>query len=684
MAIRGTERKNSTTFLMKTMLFMPLTIYAGIVLGQYLPISKLLESEFSVSSLFFNPLHPPITEYTKPAIGLIFIAYMLLALKMYDPHNYRSNDAYGTAKWASPKRSRKYLAPDNEAYKKALKTVQPNIELPFITARRRKKYFKESKKLPAVESTNRILSKGVAFDLDTKTSKLPNANTIVVGAPGTRKTTSIVYSNCMQLGGSKVICDPKGETTFRLAGLYENAGYKVKILDLIDIEKSDCFNPFEYVESDDDIPRMVSFCFKGMDTSKDGASKDPFWDDANMLEICAVCYLLWYDARKEDQTLPMAMKLVQLNSVEIPGPPGPDGKPTKKTGLTALFEKYAERNGEDNMPMTYFRMFNKAKDKTLANMETTLVAKLQMLVQPRVARLLSHDDMKLYEIGREPQILFLRVPGSDETYNFIVSMLYMFLYKCLDYVADIEEKGNGCRVPVTILQDEFTSFPQPQNYLTILSQCRSRNYSMVIAFQEISRLKQMKCLGESWGAIFGDVGSWVFLGSPDKDTTEYFTTILGKETVTVINKSGSQSSTSQTASDLAPANDLAMMPPNKCIVKLIGEPPMYDDKYPFLLHPNIKLTAIPREGDGIPLYERSIEENKDTAPLIKAPELTVEVLDDVPQESFDAEAAIKQGEEARKHPPKTAEEIKIEMMHMKNMERLYRKERIKRVFKSRM
>ena len=168
--------------------------------------------------------------------------------------------------------------------------MQNNI--PIISFFSRKLWYKLCKHLPAVESDNRILSQHVQFDVDTKTSKI-NANTVCIGSPGTRKTTSIVYTNCMQLGGSKVICDPKAETTYRLAGFFEAADYKVKILDLMNMDESECFNPFEYVDDDEDIPKMVSFAFRGFDAGKkEGGNMDPFWDDANMLEICAICYLL--------------------------------------------------------------------------------------------------------------------------------------------------------------------------------------------------------------------------------------------------------------------------------------------------------------------------------------------------------------------------------------------------------
>ena len=153
-------------------------------------------------------------------------------------------------------------------------------KIPIINTLTQRYWCEKSKTIPAVESNNRILSENVQIDIDTRTGKI-NANTICIGSPGSRKTTSIVYTNCMQLGGSKVICDPKAETTYRLAGFFENAGYKVKILDLMNMDESECFNPFRYVEEDEDIPKMVSFCFRGFDAGKAEGGAPGGLDDAD-------------------------------------------------------------------------------------------------------------------------------------------------------------------------------------------------------------------------------------------------------------------------------------------------------------------------------------------------------------------------------------------------------------------
>ena len=586
MAIQGRPRRRRVTYLLKSLSFMPIPIFLGIYIAKYFPLSNIINNYQTINWLD-GLIHPEFNEFTAGSILLMFMVYIVIVWKMYEPDNRRPGQEYGSAKWGTwQELIRKYAAKENFAYRHAIKNLKKRL-----IPRSSRKAIKHMK---AVTSNNRILSEHCKYNSNVRTSKM-NANSIGIGSAGSQKTTSIVYTNIMQCNGSMVVCDPKGDVTPVCAGFCENAGYKVKILDLINMENSDRFNPFDYVKDDEDIISMISFCFRGFDADKSGESKDPFWDDANMLEIAAVCYLLYYDAAPECRTLSMAMKLINANSLVIKR----DG--VSKTGLQWLFYDFERKNGSNNMPMTYYQMFDKAKDKTLSNIETTLAAKMQMLLQPKVERLMSTDDLKLGDLGREPQILFLRVPDANDSYNFIVSMVYMFLYKELYYVSDIENHGRGCKYPITMLQDEFTSFPQPLNYLTILSGCRSRNIGLFPIFQDVDRLKNMKCLGQGWSSIFGQVDSWVFLGSQEPETCKFISEQLGKETIVAINNKGE---TTTLGRELATEAELMSMDKNHCIVKYNGEPPIYDTKYPFLEHPNIKLTAIPWDDSGIPYYTR--------------------------------------------------------------------------------
>lgn len=455
----GEPRQNILTKILPYIYGLPIPIYIGLVLGQFESGQELFDNIDNIKWINF-----PITSATGVMIYSCILIYLLIAITSIIPGNVRPGEEFGSEKWVSWKTLTDLAAPENREYKDALK---PHVLKKRLISRKSPKCIPNMK---VVTSTNRILSKHISIDTNVKTAKL-NCNTAIVGSPGSRKTTSVIYTNIMQLGGSMCICDPKGESTEKCAPLAEYAGVDVKILDLFNPEKSLRFNPFEYVTEPDDIISMVSFMFRGFDANKDGKSNDPFWDDANMLEFAAVCYLLWYDARKEDQTLPMALKLVNLNSTEVVIPvTGKDGKinNVKKTGLQLLFENYAKRNPGENLPMTYYQMFRKAKDKTLSNIETTLAAKTQLLLQPKMERFFSKDELKLHELGEKRQILFLKVPDADERYYFIVSMVYMFLYKALYYVSDVKNNTNGCPVPVTILEDEFTMFPQPDNFLAIL------------------------------------------------------------------------------------------------------------------------------------------------------------------------------------------------------------------------
>ena len=605
------NRRNTLgNHILKYLPFIAIPFYLGLILGKHMPISKFLED---VNNLDITWLIPSF-DLTSIKLGLIFsMIYILILLKTYEPGNIRS-DAFGSAKWGDPRSLRKFRHIENPDYLAALKPKELKMRLLPRTSE------KAIPDLKPVRSNNRILSNNVRFDIDVKTAETGNVNTIVIGSPGSWKTTSIVYSNIMQLTGSMVICDPKGEATLNCAPLGIAAGFDVKVLDLQNMDHSIRFNPFEYIRDDEDIPRMVSFVFRGMDVEKNtSGSKDPFWDDANMLEMTAIAYLLYYDARPEDQNLPMIIKLVNLNSIMLKRRVGNQVK--EISGLSKLFEDYARRFGEDNMPMTYYRLFNKAKDKTLANMETTLVAKMQSLMQPKVMRLLSKDDLKLREVGKRETLLFLKVPDTDNSYNFIVSLVYMFLYKELYDLADIERKGHGCDVPVTFFCDEFSSFPQPSNFVNLMSTCRSRNISIMPIFQAIPQLKAMKIFdSNTFSSLFGQADSLVFLGSQEPETCKFISERLGKETVDYITSSKQGYSRNKTGRDLMTPNEVAELPKKKCIIMISGKKPVIDDKFYFLKHPNLMLTAIPRDGSG--------QEPYDPTTIIE--ELKVNPIDDIP------------------------------------------------------
>lgn len=559
--------------------------YLGIVVAPLLPITRLLQ-HLTIESFY----RLQICKDTPNSILICEVIYLCIYFFSTEFTVYDDNP-FGEARWGTTSSLSKYGQTESKEYKEALKPKN---------LKKRLKPAAQNPDLKPVESKNLILSKNVVIDNETKTAKTNN-NVLVVAGPGRGKTTSIVYANLMQLNGSAVICDPKAEATQRLVPLFQNSGYKVKILDLMNPRKSDRFNPFDYVKEDGDIVSMISFVFRGTDADKSGKSNDPFWDDANMLEMCAICYLLWYDARKEDRTLSMAMRLVNLNSKTVVR-----GE-NKVSALQALFDDFADRRGTDNLAMLYYGMLNKAKDKTLSNMETTLVAKMQLLLQPAIEDLMSTDELDLADIGRNKTALFLKVPATDSKYNFLVSVLYMFLYKSLEEVADIENMGNGCTYPVTIYEDEFTSFPQPANFLSVMRECRSRNIGIWPIFQEIPSLKGMKIMGDQWSAILGQVDAVIYMGSQEPETNKYVSeSLLGDKTVTYKTKGSGKGgpNVSKTGKKLAAVSDLRKLPKGKEIICISGEDPVVDDIYPFLKHPNLMLTAIPKDGSGQPLYDR--------------------------------------------------------------------------------
>ena len=233
MAIQGRPRRTRSQYYLTALYFLPIPILIGAYLGKYFPLANLIRN-FDTIDWLDGIIHPEFNKYTIGAVMLCVMIYLFAVWKMYEPDNKRAGEEYGSAGWGNWKKLvRIYARRENKEYKAALKHLKKRLV--------NRSSPQAITDMQAVSSANRILSEHMKIDTNMLTSKT-NANSIIIGASGSKKTTTIVYTNIMQLNGSMVVCDPKGDVTPRMAGFCENAGYKVKILDLIDMDNSDRFN----------------------------------------------------------------------------------------------------------------------------------------------------------------------------------------------------------------------------------------------------------------------------------------------------------------------------------------------------------------------------------------------------------------------------------------------------------
>ena len=448
---------------------------------------------------------------------------------------------------------------------------------------------------------NKILTQNVRIGYNGR-KHLRNLNTLVVGGSGAGKTRYVVKPNILQAGiggsgsagASMVILDPKGESLRATGSFLLQAGYDLKILDLISMQKSHCYNPFVYLENDNDVQRLVTNLFKST-TPTGSQTQDPFWDNSAMMLLSALVYYLHYEAPPEEQNFAMVMEMIRAGTIEDEEDPSP-------TPLDCLFTELESKN-PDHIALKYYRSYHGGAAKTLKSIQITLSSRLEKFNLASMAQLTMTDEMDLQSMGEKKTALFAIIPDNDTSFNFLVSILYTQLFQQLFSCAD-QKHGGSLPVPVHFLLDEFANVALPTSFDKILSVMRSRNMFVTIILQNMAQLKAL--FEKEWESIAGNCDSFLYLGGNERSTHEYVSKMLGKETINS-NTFGQTSGTSGHYSkntniggrELLMDDEVRMLDNRYALLFIRGERPVMDLKYDILKHPNIALT----EDGGADPYE---------------------------------------------------------------------------------
>lgn len=504
-------------------------------------------------------MHLTFCENTIKCIIILLALYGIAILVFVSSRkNTRPDGAYGSAKWAN---------------------------LSQIA----KKYVNK-----ADFSQNKILSKHVYINLDTRKHRA-NKHTIINGGSGAGKSRFIAKPNLYQANTSFIVLDTKGELLRDSGNLLKEKGYKIKVLDMINMEKSDSYNPFEYITSDKDIQKVANNFFRAT-TPKDSTSQDHFWDDMAMVLLKAIMSYLWHEAPPWEQNFPMICELV--NEAEAR-----EDDEKFKSSLDILFDELEARSPE-HIALKYYKELKKGAGKTIKSVVVTLNARLEKFNIPEFANITKNDELELTKLGEEKTALFLIIPSNDTSFNFWVSLIYLQTFDALMLHADKHYKG---RLPVEVhfLMDEFANVQVPEDFDRLVSLVRSYNISITIFIQAISQLKKMFKDG-AHNILTASCDQFVYLGGNEDDSFKYVSERLGKETIDIKNTSKSKGrngsysvSEQQTGRELMTPAEVSAMPDTHCIIFLRGQRPVYDEKYDIMDHPNIALTA----DGGAPEYE---------------------------------------------------------------------------------
>lgn len=467
------------------------------------------------------------------------------------------------------------------------------------------------------ESKNRILSNNVRMSTDTSVTGLNN-NMLVIGGSGAGKTFFIVKPNIMQmmLNNSFIATDPKGEIARATANMLKKNGYNVKVLNLIDMAKSDGYNPFRYIREENDVVKLVTNIISNT-TPKETAPTDPFWEKSESMFLQALFYYVWLEMPPNRKNFQSVLDLLSEAEVDAKGN---DSKLTKKMKQLAKTSKLKQNHPAYKQ---YMKVIRGAGD-TVRSIIISANSRLALLENPQILRILSKDDLHLEELGigvngdkHTRTALFCIIPDSDKSYNFIVGMLYTQLFQELYFQADFKNDGK-LPIQVTLMMDEFANVALPDDFCSLLSTMRSRRISSIIIIQNLAQIKAL--FKDTWETITGNCDTLVYLGGNEKSTHQYISEMLGKSTIdkrSTGETRGVHGSASRNydvlGRELMTPDEVRNISNKKCLIFIKGFNPIFDDKYIPFRHKNFSQT----EDGGGKAYVHDPSLNKGSLRLVK-------------------------------------------------------------------
>lgn len=491
-------------------------------------------------------------DSARTILIFIIVYIMGIGICLSNRKNYRRREEHGSAKWG-------------------------------VASQVNKKYMQKP------FSNNKILTQNVGVGINAKKHRR-NLNVLVCGGSGAGKTRFYCKPNIMQTNTSFVVLDPKGEIVRDLGHLLEKSGYEVKVLDLINMEKSHCYNPFVYLKSDNDVQKLVTNLFKAT-TPKGSSSNDPFWDTAASMLLLALVFYLKYEAPEEEQNFPMVMELLRAGEVH-------EDDDTYLSPLDVLFNRLESREPE-HIAIKYYRDYRSGSAKTLKSIQITLASRLEKFNLESLASLTMVDELDLPSLGEKKTALFALIPDNDTSFNFLVSILYTQLFQQLFFLAD-HKYGGSLPVPVHFVMDEFANVSLPDDFDKILSVMRSREVSVSIILQNLAQLKAL--FEKQWESIVGNCDEFLYLGGNEQSTHKYVSELLGKETIDLdthgksTGHSGNYSTNYQISGrELLTPDEVRLLDNQYALLFIRGERPIMDLKYDILKHPNVSKTTDGKE-----------------------------------------------------------------------------------------
>ena len=429
------------------------------------------------------------------------------------------------------------------------------------------------------------LTQHVRLGLDTHKHRR-SLNVLVIGGSGAAKTRSFVLPNILTANTNYVITDPKSEVLLATGGYLKEQGYEVRVLNLVNLEQSDGYNPFRYLRDEKDVLKLVNNLIQST-TPKGSHESDPFWTKAETALLQAIILMLFQEAPEYEQNFSMVMRVLEYAEVreEDEGHVSP---------LDLLFESI-ERRKPDSVAVRQYKVFKLAAGKTAKSILVSTAVRLAPFNLPQIQALTDHDDMDLYTLGEKKVALYAVIPDNDNTFNFLVSLLYAQAFQALYYSADQIHHGPLPR-HVRFVLDEFAAMPLP-GFTRELATMRSRSISASVIIQNMAQIKEL--YKDSWETIPGNCDTILYLGGNESSTHKYVSEMLGKATIDTKThgqtkgKSGSYSTNFQMSGrELLTPDEVRKLDNRYALLFIRGASPVIDEKYDLMHHPAISHSSL--------------------------------------------------------------------------------------------
>jgi len=500
----------------------------------------------NLTSALEQPTNIIWTDKSLPTILICLAAYGMAVL-LYRTNQGRTRDGeeHGSAAWATP--------------------ASVNVQ------------FAQKDSIP--------LTQHVRLGLDTHKHRR-SLNVLVIGGSGAAKTRSFVLPNILTANTNYVITDPKSEVLLATGGYLKEQGYDVRVLNLVNLEQSDGYNPFRYLRDEKDVLKLVNNLIQST-TPKGSHESDPFWTKAETALLQAIILMLFQEAPEYEQNFSMVMRVLEYAEVreEDEGHVSP---------LDLLFESI-ERRKPNSVAVRQYKVFKLAAGKTAKSILVSTAVRLAPFNLPQIQALTDRDDMDLYTLGEKKVALYAVIPDNDNTFNFLVSLLYAQAFQALYYSADQIHHGPLPR-HVRFVLDEFAAMPLP-GFTRELATMRSRSISASVIIQNMAQIKEL--YKDSWETIPGNCDTILYLGGNESSTHKYVSEMLGKATIDTKThgqtkgKSGSYSTNFQMSGrELLTPDEVRKLDNRYALLFIRGASPVMDEKYDLMHHPAISRSSL--------------------------------------------------------------------------------------------